>query len=67
MRRLALVGPAEQDKVKAIYIAAQWLRAQGVDVHVDHILPIAADGSYAVENLSIVPASYNLQKSDKVL
>jgi 5-methylcytosine-specific restriction endonuclease McrA len=66
-RRIAQLGPSPQDHIKAIFIAMQWLRAQGVDVHVDHIVPLAAGGAHDASNLAIVPASYNTQKGDKVL
>lgn len=48
--------------VKAIYAVARAWRAAGVDVHVDHIVPIARGGEHAWQNLTILPAVDNLRK-----
>ena len=37
----------------------------GIELHVDHIKPIAAGGSHHPSNLQIVPKEINARKSDK--
>jgi len=36
----------------------------GIQFHVDHIIPLSKDGKHAPHNLQIVPAKWNLSKSN---
>lgn len=49
-------------RIDALYEIAAWLRAQGDDVHVDHIVPLARGGTHTYENLQILTAQENLRK-----
>jgi 5-methylcytosine-specific restriction endonuclease McrA len=52
--------------VKGIYEASQRIsKCLGVTFHVDHIVPISKGGQHTPDNLQIVPAKWNLQKSNK--
>lgn len=54
-------------RITALYFIARWLRAQGDNVHVDHIYPLAKGGKHVYFNLQILPAIENLRKGAKVL
>jgi 5-methylcytosine-specific restriction endonuclease McrA len=52
--------------VKGIYEASQRIsKCLGVTFHVDHVVPISKGGQHTPDNLQIVPAKWNLQKSNK--
>ena len=53
-------------RVTALYEIAACMRADGRDVHVDHIIPLSKEGPHRFENLQILPADVNLRKSNKV-
>lgn len=56
---------ADQDKIKAVYLKAGELRAQGFDVHVDHIIPLKGKlvcGLHVHSNLQITHAKDNFAK-----
>lgn len=51
----------------AVHMEAKALRKGGLNVHVDHIIPLCGDnisGLHVPENLEIVPASDNLLKNN---
>lgn len=54
---------SEDKQIKLIYKRSQEL---GSDWQVDHRIPISKGGQHHPDNLQIVTASYNLQKSDKL-
>jgi 5-methylcytosine-specific restriction endonuclease McrA len=60
--RLATKDP----RVKAVYFIMRWLRDQGDDVHVDHVIPLAKGGPHTYENLQILPALANKRKGTKL-
>ena len=57
-------------RIAALYEIAAWLRAQGDDVHVDHIFPLrpehpdAACGLHVFANLRIIDAGLNIRKQN---
>jgi len=55
---------ADCPQVRAIYKEATRLRQQGLDVHVDHIIPLSKGGEHAWYNLRIIDAKVNLRKSN---
>ena len=46
----------------ATYFIADWLRLQGDDVEVDHIVPLSRGGLHVYENLRPLPAAENARK-----
>ena len=69
-RKLAAAVPNESQLAIAlrdeVYTIAQWLKGQGDDVHVDHILPLSKGGMHHFTNLQIVSAEDNLSKSARM-
>jgi len=59
---------AEHPGFKTVYDEAKRRRANGEDVHVDHIVPIISKivcGLHVPWNLEVIPAKENLSKSNK--
>ena len=60
---------ADQDQIKRIYVACAKISEQtGTKHHVDHIIPLQGEnvcGLHVENNLAIIPAKMNLQKSNK--
>ena len=60
---------ANQEQIKRIYAAcANITKRTGVEHHVDHIIPLQGEnvcGLHVENNLAIIPAKMNLQKSNK--
>ena len=56
----------DDPRLVAVYEIAAWLRANGDDVHVDHIVPISKGGTHTYENLQILSAVENLRKGAKL-
>ena len=68
--KLAAPAWADKERLAEIYLEARKLREAGMDVHVDHIIPINGEtvtGLHVPENLRIIPAQENIAKSNKVL
>ncbi len=58
---------ADRKRINAIYKLAKKLRAQGMNVHVDHIFPLIHPefcGLHIASNLRIVDAAENMSKSN---
>ena len=69
MRAKATPQWVDRKALLEIYTAAKALRHAGEDVHVDHIVPInnpTVCGLHVPWNLQILPASENIQKSNKL-
>ena len=57
-------------KVRAVYAEARKIRKSGVNVHVDHIVPIKSDvvcGLHWEGNLQILPAVENIRKGNRLI
>ena len=53
--------------IAAIYAQVPALQdLLGVDLHVDHMVPLSKGGKHCADNLQIVPKKVNLRKSDEV-
>ena len=53
--------------IQALYTRAAWLRETfGVDIHVDHRIPLSKGGEHTIENLQLLPAYLNLSKGAKL-
>lgn len=65
--RIRRVAPwADTQLMADIYLYAKTMRACGVEVHVDHIIPLKGklvSGLHTHDNLQVVPAKVNLKKS----
>lgn len=69
-KRLRQSIPSWQSKqeIREIYKQAIELSKQGIQYHVDHIIPLQGDlvsGLTVIANLRIIPASENVRKSNK--
>jgi hypothetical protein len=60
---------ADQEQIKRIYVACAKITKQtGIEHHVDHIIPLQGEdvcGLHVENNLAIIPAKMNLQKSNR--
>lgn len=65
-RRARMSGSPADPRINEIYKQARALRASGIDVHVDHVIPLARGGAHVFGNLQILPAAENLRKGSKL-
>ena len=64
----AMPAWADEIAIKKIYMKAAKLRQRGIDVHVDHIVPLhhkKVCGLHCESNLQIISAAENVRKSNK--
>jgi len=55
----------DRNTVSGIYFASQRIsKCLGISFHVDHVTPLSKGGKHIPENLQIVPAKWNLSKSN---
>lgn len=64
-RRRAAYKDTNDPRIGALYAIAACFRAEGRDVHVDHIRPLSKGGTHTFENLQILTAEDNLRKGTK--
>ena len=58
----------QKDYMDAVHVEARALRKGGLNVHVDHIIPLCGEkisGLHVPENIEIVPGDLNLEKNNK--
>ena len=64
----AMPSWADENIIKGIYMKAAKLRQRGIDVHVDHIIPLhhkKVCGLHCEDNLQIISATENIKKSNR--
>jgi 5-methylcytosine-specific restriction endonuclease McrA len=69
IRRARMLGQTIDEScpiVKSIYAIARAYRKAGLDVHVDHVIPLVRGGLHHWSNLNVVFAEYNLRKGAKM-
>jgi hypothetical protein len=62
--------PEHRAEILSVYAECRRRRGQGENLHVDHIVPLVGktvSGLHVPWNLQIVPASYNVRKSNKLV
>jgi hypothetical protein len=67
---MAMPPWADREKIESIYRTAEEFKALGLDVHVDHIIPLqgtTVSGLHVHDNLRVILASDNIAKSNKLL
>jgi len=64
-RATVYMSPAMKRKVAEVYqIAQEASITTGYDWHVDHIVPLSKSGLHTLNNLQVVPATWNLEKNN---
>ena len=65
-RATVYMSPEMKRKVAEVYqIAQEASITTGYDWHVDHIVPLSNGGLHTLNNLQVVPATWNLEKNNK--
>jgi CRP-like cAMP-binding protein len=71
VRALMAMPPwADREKIETVYRIAEEFKALGLDVHVDHIIPLqgkTVSGLHVHDNLRVILASDNISKGNKLL
>lgn len=68
IKKEAMPDWANKEKIQEIYKMASDIRENGIDVHVDHIIPLRGKfvcGLHVHNNLQIIDAKENLSKFNK--
>lgn len=68
LRCVSWLSKEQKDFMGAVYLEAKALRKGGLNVHVDHIIPLCGDkisGLHVPENIEIVSGDLNLTKSNE--
>ncbi len=65
--RQAKCKTSNPDRVQAIYQEARQLRNLGVDVQVDHVVPLSKGGLHEPWNLQIIDRITNLRKGNRII
>jgi len=64
-RATVYMSPEMKLKVTEVYqIAQEASITTGYDWHVDHIVPLSKGGLHTLNNLQVVPATWNLEKNN---
>ena len=64
-RATVYMSPEMKRKVAEVYqIAQEASVTTGYDWHVDHIVPLRKGGLHTLNNLQVVPATWNLEKNN---